>query len=82
MDKDELADVIMIANQILSMIEENRDIEIKNFEEWYATLLNKYNDPQKALRIIDNAVTRFLILYMDKKKQEGLAVSSNIMKEE
>jgi DNA-binding NtrC family response regulator len=82
MDKDELADVIIIANQILNMVEENKDIEVKNFEEWYASLLSKYNDQQKALRIIDNAVARFLILYRDKKKEEGLAVSSNIKEEE
>jgi len=64
------------------MVEENKYIEIKNFEEWYANLLSKYNDPQKALRIIDGAVTRFLILYRDKKREEGLAVSSNIKQEE
>jgi len=77
MEKDELADVINIASEILEIIK-NGNIELRHFEEWYNVLMNKYNDKDKALRIIDQAVTRFLILYREEKKKEGFAVSNNV----
>jgi len=80
MEKDELADVINIASEILEIIK-NGNIELRHFEEWYNVLMNKYNDKDKALRIIDQAVTRFLILYREEKKKEGYAVSSNVKEE-
>jgi len=80
MDKAELADIMNIANQIAEIIK-NGNVEVKHFEEWYEMLMNKYNDRDRVLRIIDQAVTRFLILYREEKKKEGYAVSSNVKEE-
>jgi hypothetical protein len=44
--------------------------------------MEKYNDKDKCLKILDNAVMRFLILHRQKKAQEGYAVSDNVQEEQ
>jgi hypothetical protein len=81
MDKEEIADVINIANQILNLVEQG-GVDISHFETWFSTLMEKYNDKDKCLKILDNAVMRFLILHRQKKAQEGYAVSDNVQEEQ
>jgi hypothetical protein len=81
MDKEELIDVINIANNIMQLVEQEK-LEISHFESWFSTLMEKYNDRDRCLKILDNAVMRFLILYRQKKAQEGYAVSGNLPEEQ
>jgi len=66
---DEEQEIIRIANEIKSLIQENKDVTLEHFESWFGQLLNKYSK-EKAINIIDRAVLRFVVLWREEKSKQ------------